>query len=144
VCLSGFSFSLSLVLLCLSFCEALPLCVCGKLSLPSRHPLYAKGERENLSQQRFCLSLCAHMIMPMPISSLLDAFIYACKHSLTHAATEDETKEEQDGRARCYRIQRAVLELTPTVLTSVLHQAWKQKTGQTWSPGSRCVFCDEL
>jgi len=51
-------------------------------------------------------------------------------------ATEDETKEEQDGRARCYRIQRAVLELTPTVLTSVLHQAWKQKTGQTWSPGS--------
>jgi hypothetical protein len=50
--------------------------------------------------------------------------------------TEDETQEEQEGRTRCYRIQRALLELTPLVLTSVLKQAWMKKKGITWSPGT--------
>ena len=50
-------------------------------------------------------------------------------------ATGDETQEEQDGRARCYRIQRAVLELSPMILSPVLQKASEQKYGEPWSPG---------
>ena len=59
--------------------------------------------------------------------------VYSPFDPLFFSATEDETKEEQDGRARCYRIQRAILELTPTILAPVLHQAWNIKTGRPWS-----------
>ena len=52
---------------------------------------------------------------------------------LFSSATEDETEEEQDGRARCYRIQRTILQLTPTILTHVFRQAWNNKMGKSWS-----------
>jgi len=50
--------------------------------------------------------------------------------------TSDETKEEQEGRARCYRIQRLVLEISPVILTSVLSRAWELKTGEVWTASS--------
>ena len=52
--------------------------------------------------------------------------------------TEDETQGEQEGRNRCSRIQRALLELSPLVLTSVLKQAWMREKGKAWSPVNSC------
>jgi len=54
----------------------------------------------------------------------------------TDIATSDETQEERDGRARSYRVQRALLELVPQVLVHVFSAAWEKHTGKEWSPAS--------
>jgi len=59
--------------------------------------------------------------------------------SIVHGAeivTADETKDEREGRARSYRIQRAILELVPQILGPVLCHAWEQMEGRPWSQAS--------
>mmetsp|Transcript_42628 Transcript_42628/g.106646 ORF Transcript_42628/g.106646 Transcript_42628/m.106646 type:complete len:1080 (-) Transcript_42628:350-3589(-) len=47
--------------------------------------------------------------------------------------TEDETSEEREGRARSYRVQRALIELVPKIFGEVLRAAWEKNTGQAWA-----------
>uniref|UniRef100_A0A6U2IQY0 Calmodulin n=3 Tax=Hemiselmis andersenii TaxID=464988 RepID=A0A6U2IQY0_HEMAN len=57
------------------------------------------------------------------------------KHSVAIAdvTTSDETIEEREGRARSYRVQRALIELAPRVLGEVMKAAWQASTGQAWA-----------
>jgi len=93
---------------------------------------------EDLQQQRATLS-AAEVQTQMFESMQAKGAVQSAE-----VVTADETTEEQEGRARSYRIQRAILELVPQILQPVLLQAWEQKTNSAWSEGSGTALLGQI